>query len=242
MNKTTFFLLIVILFLLPLELSAETITTTYQGAFGLQLVGGEVQTSLLRADLFYNHNRRRDYEWTAKLRSSFQSTDGQELISRHIGSLRYGKSINKKWYWFSRSDLEKDKQRNLVSRCGLVLGSGYWFSDEKDFTFFVESSAGHYTDRFEGLPLEDYNVLQLHEEADRRLFDTLRLTQEFFVTNLKDGYRYIADLGLENLLNKYWSLAFSLNYDLAVSNDNNRQESTTFIMELKFDYEVTEED
>ena len=97
-------LLLFLLLLLSANSFAATSSTIYRGSFGLQLVGGTNQSRLFRADLFYSYNKKWDHEWTFKLRSDFQSIGTQE-ISKHISSIRYGKSINEKWYYFYRLDL-----------------------------------------------------------------------------------------------------------------------------------------
>ena len=51
MSKKILFLLIVLLLFKPSALSAEVVTTKYQGALGVQLVGGEVQTTLFSKGL-----------------------------------------------------------------------------------------------------------------------------------------------------------------------------------------------
>jgi hypothetical protein len=236
-------LLPLILFLMlfsPLRSSAVAASTAFEGALGLQLTAGDVNSTLIRTNLLYNFNRKWNYEWTAKLRSDFQRTEDQELVSKHLGSLRFGKSINKSWYWFSRFDAEKDAVRSLDARYGLVIGTGYWFSDTDDFKFLVESSTGRYSDHLTDQSVEDYYVLQGREELDKKIIDTLWLKQEFFATNLKNGNRYLADLALENSLAENWLLVASLNYDLAVYDDGTRSENTVFLMELKFAYERQE--
>jgi|GEM_PF-2103749 len=231
-----------ILFLFAAKPLSAQVNTIYQGSFGMQLTGGEVSSSLLHGELYYNYNRWWDHEWTAKLRSDFQSSEGKEVISKHLASLRYGKSITNDWYWFSRLDGEKDSVRDLDARYGLVAGLGRWFSDERDFSFFLEASAGRYSDHLTGQTSEDYGVIQFREEFDKKLLETLLLYQEAFVTNLKDGHRYVADLGLDNFINSHWGLGFSFNYDLAIYEDGTRQEDTTFIMELRFNYEIEGEE
>jgi len=218
--------------------SGAEVSVKLKGALGGQLSGGEVHSGQVRADLFYNYNKLWDHEWTAKARSAFESSEGEDLISKHFAALRYGRSITRSLYWFSSADFEKDHERDLNARYGFVLGVGHWFADDEDFRLSVETSAGRYADHMLDRTIEDYNVLQLTEKFSRGFFGTLRLNQGVFLTSLKDGYRYILDASIEHIINESWGFATSLDYDIAVHDDGSHQEDIALLMKLQFNYEA----
>ncbi|MFH1709953.1 MAG: DUF481 domain-containing protein [bacterium] len=226
----------ILLFLYSAAVFATEVSTVLQGTFGLQFIGGINQSSILSTDINYNYNEKWDHEWTFGLQSDFQRIRNEEAISKHMASLRYGRSINKVLYSFTMLDMENDRLRDLDFRQGLAIGLGCWFIDTEDNKLLAEIACGLYSDRSTMEAVKQYYPLQFREDLKTKLADNICFNQEFFFTQLYQGSRYIFDIRIESIISLQWGLAVNANYDLVTYDSGIRQEDTKFLVELIFKF------
>ncbi|MDC0977656.1 DUF481 domain-containing protein [bacterium] len=203
---------------------------TFKNTLGYQHFTGNTNTEFLQYGLFYNYNRKWDYEWTFKFRSNMQKVDNNKY-NYGSGSLRYGKSINKSWYWFYEYAAASDQLRTLESKSGHTIGTGYWFSDSADFKFTTEISVGQIKEIYTGIPNDRYTVTKIGERFIRKLNESLSFNHEFFYATSHETYEYYYDLVLQNQLNTNWSLemAYEFFYKDKVPADVSRWDAKSLV-------------
>jgi len=110
---------------------------------GLEIARGNTDKELINGDLSINRNRRWVDEWTVKAGAAASTVNHRKEKQKADGSIRYGRSFNKKAYHFYRIGAEHDFLENVKARVIPTAGVGYWFYDKDALKSMVEAGAGY---------------------------------------------------------------------------------------------------
>lgn len=111
---------------------------------GYTLERGNTKSEGASGKVFINRNREKVDEWTLKGKGSYSSDDEGMDKRKYYGLGRYAWSFGakKKWYHFTKIELDHDYFSNIRTRYTPATGIGYWMSDKTPVKALLEGGLG----------------------------------------------------------------------------------------------------
>ncbi len=155
------------------------------------------------------------------LAAKFNEQDGQRTVNEYRGGIRFEEKLDKKLFWYARTEFEFDEFEELDLRSTAALGGGYHWFNKPDHALKSSVGLGYRHESFDSGRSEDSAVIDLGANYRLDLAPWVHFTQS---VSLSPSFDSFSDYRLETdtafvipLKNDRWKLK------LGVQNEYNSQ-------------------
>jgi putative salt-induced outer membrane protein YdiY len=182
---------------------------------GYNTARGNTEKEQLTASVSIDKKRSKIDEINLKANIFYSSANKKMNAQKWYTMARYARNFGKekKWYWFSRSEIDHDKFADIYYRAVPVAGLGYWFIDKATSKALLECAAGwEYTNYSNNKKALSTAIVTPRIYLETTFFEKLKLSTDFtYYPSLSDFsiYRFHWDTTANFKVFENMSLRFS---------------------------------